>query len=143
MGLTGIVAEAQALSNPIANPTLGWLMGMPVAEGKWATVQTAQQTLLPLAIILLVLALGAYLHSVHRQIAGLALLVASSATTVVAVGVAVFDAPFTEILFVPSLLVGLTAVLAALAAVSALAQGPWPRLLPPMKPRRVPSSQLS
>jgi hypothetical protein len=119
-GLVGVVTEAQALSNPVTNPTLSWLLGMHAVPGVWTAIQTAQHLLLPIALVFIALALGAYLHSVHELLAGLALLLGSSAVALAIIGFAVFNITYVEILFVPAPLVVLTAGLAAAASTCAL-----------------------
>lgn len=120
LGLTGVVTEAQALSNPVANPSLVWLQGTGAVPGIWEAIQNAQHALLPLAIVFLALAIGTYLHAVHRQTAGLALLLSTTAVVLAVSGLAVFLPPYISVLFVPAWLLVGTALLAAAASVCAL-----------------------
>lgn len=129
LGLIGVVMEAQTLSDSWANPSLSWILGSSAVPGAWNAIQTTQHALLPIALVFVTLMLGAYLHSVHQQIGGLALLVSSSAVAIVVMGFAVFKQPYAAILFVPAPLVVLTAVLAAAVSASALSTSPWPAFL--------------
>jgi hypothetical protein len=128
-GLIAVVMEAQAVSNPLANPSLSWLLGMNRFSGVWNAILTTQHALLPMAIVLAALAFGGYLHGVHRKTAGLALVVSSSSVVIAVAGFVVFNSTYVQILFVPPPLVVLTAVLAAVASVSALSSLRWPPFL--------------
>jgi hypothetical protein len=125
LGLTGVVAEAQALSDSVTNPTLAVLLAANTLPGVPDVVGNVQHALLPVALVFIALAVGPYLHVGHGQIAGLALLVTSSAVVLGIAGVAVFLPPYAALLFVPAPLVALTVVLALGASVSALTVTGW------------------
>jgi hypothetical protein len=125
IGLTGVVGEAQALSDSVTNPTLAALLATNTLPGVPDAVGNVQHALLPVALVFIALAAGAYLHVVHGQTAGLALLVTCSAVLLGIAGVAVFLPPYAAILFVPAPLVVLTVVLALGASVSALSATGW------------------
>ena len=128
LGLMCVVMEAQSIENPTANPTLVWWLGskgIPMvigSTGLWTAIQTVQHALLPMAVVTIILAIGAYLHSVHQQQVGLVLLLAASAVTVLGAGVAIFVQPYASLLFVPAPLVGLAALMAGAASVMAISR---------------------
>jgi hypothetical protein len=135
LGLIGVVTEAQALSNPVENPSLSWLLGTNAVPGVWEAIQTTHAALFPLALVLLALAFGAYLHGIHEQTAGLGLLAVCSTVTVTAAGFGVFDQRFSAILFIPAPLVVLTVVLVAATLVSAFTLQTWVNVLPRIRVR--------
>jgi hypothetical protein len=82
-----------------------------------------------MAIVLLIPALGAYLHVVHEHIAGQAMLISSSAVILLVAGLAVFLPAYTTILFVPAPLVVLPVFMATAASVCALSRSTLPAFL--------------
>jgi cation transport ATPase len=135
LGLTGVAMEAQALANPL-NPSLSLLLGTNEVPDVWLAIQVAQRALIPVAVICIALAFGAYLHAVHQQTAGLALLVSCSAVVAVVAGLAVFHPTYAALLFIPAPLVVLTVVLAGVSTVSALSLSGWPASLADISRRR-------
>jgi hypothetical protein len=129
LGLTAVVMEAQALSSPVTNPQLTYILASPSSLGLWSSVDTAQHALLPLALVFLALAFGAYLHVVHQQTAGFALVVSMSAVILAVTGLAVFLSPYAAVLFVQAPLVVGTALAAVAASVCALSLEASPAFL--------------
>jgi hypothetical protein len=120
-GLTGVVTEAQALADPALHPELSWVFGMGRgAAASGDAMANIQHALLPMAVLFVLVAVGAYLHAVHEQWMGLGLLLTSSIAVIVATAFAVFNATYAAVLLLPAPLIVLTAVLAASASVCAI-----------------------
>lgn len=142
LGLIGVVVEAQALANPLTNPTLSWLLGQQLVTGMAGAIVNAQRALLPLTLVLVALGLGTYLHAVHDRAVGLALLVSCSVVIIAVAAFAVFNTRYVQLLFVPGPLVVFVAFLAAATSVSALSAAGLSvslaraRLRPGSNPRR-------
>jgi hypothetical protein len=128
-GLIGVVTEVRVIAYPYDSPQIGG----PAAFGtqSWSVMSTQiNHFMVLLALLLIGLSVGAYLHAIYRSVWGLAILWVSTGSLVVSVGYVTLTPPAfgytggsisaVALDVVPTALSVVTVVLAAVAAMAAI-----------------------
>jgi hypothetical protein len=128
IGLIGVSSEARTMAYPYDNAQVA---SFPSAVNTWTTMSSqVDHFLIVLALLLLGLSVGAYLHAVYQSTSGLALLWISALSLTIAVGSAALAPPSfaytggatssAALDVVPTALPVITVVTALVAAVAAI-----------------------
>jgi hypothetical protein len=145
LGLIGVLMEEQQIQSPLTNVSLEMMQGTGGRQGGIALsamISDVENTLPVVALLLIGVALGAYLHAVRCHGAGLVLLWGCTIGLVIIGGYAAFAVPpyhsywvgsYLQLLFLP---VAIPVVTVTLAVISAFASWSaphpvmsWPRHL--------------